>query len=92
MHLIHDRGNFGNFGPGYSYGGWGLADDLLWALLLLGLLTLVVVLVVRLLRSPASSTPTPPATDRALEIARERFAKGEISPDEFEAIRKALGR
>lgn len=86
MQLIHDRGNFG-----YGYGGWGIADDLLWAFLLLGLIALVVVLIVRLLRNPVNDNkPSAPTSDRALEIARERFAKGELSPDEFEAIKKAL--
>lgn len=29
--------------------------------------------------------------DHALEIARERLAKGEISPEEFESIKRSLG-
>lgn len=87
MQLIHDRGNFG-----YGYGGWGIADDLLWAFLLLGLIALVVVLIVRLLRNPnnGNKAASPTAPDKALEIARERFAKGELSPNEFETIKKAL--
>lgn len=75
---------------GYGYGGWGLADDLLWALLLLGLIAPVAVLIVRLLRSTTNGNKanTSPASDRALEIARERYAKGEISQAEYETLRK----
>jgi putative membrane protein len=67
-------------------GGWGLVDDLLWMLLLLGLLVLVGVLILRLLRGREGAIP-----DRALEIARERYAKGEIDQAEFETLKKHLG-
>ncbi len=85
MWQIHDRGNWG------GYGGWGLADDLLWALLLLGLIALVAVLIIRLLRSPSNGKAGALVdADRALEIARERYAKGEISQAEFETLKKNL--
>ncbi|WP_299433507.1 SHOCT domain-containing protein [uncultured Meiothermus sp.] len=86
---IHDRGKFEGFG--YGVGGWGVMEDLLWVLLLLGLLVLVGVLIARLLRSPHSSKTSPIQTpDRALEVARERYAKGEISLAEFETLKKNL--
>ncbi|MDI7274935.1 MAG: SHOCT domain-containing protein [Anaerolineae bacterium] len=34
--------------------------------------------------------PAPAADDLALEIARRRFARGEITRDEYEAIRRDL--
>ncbi|PZA05816.1 MULTISPECIES: SHOCT domain-containing protein [unclassified Meiothermus] len=83
MWPIHQRG-WGVFDHGY--GGWGLVDDLLWILLLLGLLALVGVLIFRLLRNPSGSS-----SDRALQIARERYAKGEIDQAEFEALKRNLG-
>lgn len=87
MWMIDHRGRWDGFG----YYGFGWMDDVLWAVLLLGLIALVAVLMVRLLRSPAS-VQTPPATpDRALEIARERYARGEISQAEFETLKKNLG-
>ena len=33
----------------------------------------------------------PPAGDRSLEILRERYARGEITREEFEAMRRDLG-
>ncbi|WP_297853508.1 SHOCT domain-containing protein [Meiothermus sp.] len=74
---------------GFGYPGLGIVDDLLWALLLLGLLALVVVLTLRLLRSPNGKSPSQ-VPDRALEIARERYAKGEISQAEYETLKKNL--
>ncbi len=87
MWTIDHRGRWDGFG----YYGLGILDDLLWALLLLGLLVLVVVLVVRLLRTPANGKAgLPPTSDRALEIARERYARGEISQAEYETLKKNL--
>lgn len=33
----------------------------------------------------------PPRGDEALEIARQRYARGEISKEEYDEIRRALG-
>ncbi|MCS7067976.1 MAG: SHOCT domain-containing protein [Meiothermus sp.] len=84
MWQIDHRGRWDGFG----YYGLGVVDDVLWVLLLLGLLALVLVLIARLLRSPANGKAGP---DRALEIARERYAKGEISQSEYETLKKNLG-
>jgi uncharacterized membrane protein len=50
----------------------------------------IVLLVVHLLRS----TPTRRSveTDHAVEIARERFARGEITLEDYERALRALGR
>ncbi|RIH81790.1 hypothetical protein Mlute_02694 [Meiothermus luteus] len=80
--LVGHRGHWDGFG----YPGLGWADDLLWLLLLLALLVLVGVLILRLLRSSPSKAP-----DRALEIVRERYARGEISQAEYETLKKNLG-
>lgn len=85
--MVDHRGRWGGFG----YYGFGWMDDVLWAVLLLGLIALVAVLMVWLLRSPASGQTSPVTPDRALEIARERYAKGEISQAEFETLKKNLG-
>lgn len=86
MWTMDHRGHW----DGFPHYGWGLVDDLLWILLLLGLIALVGVLMMRLSRSPAPGQ-TQPTPDRALEIARARFAKGEISQTEFETLKKNLG-
>ncbi len=88
MWPVDHRGRWEGFGP---YG-LHMVDDLLWALLLLGLAALVAVLIVRLLRSPPNGqASTRPPLDRALEIARERYARGEIDQAEFEVLKKNLG-
>jgi putative membrane protein len=87
MWMIDHRGRWDGFGP---YG-FGLVDDVLWALLVLGLIALVAVLIVRLLRGPTNGKTNPAAPDRALEIVRERYARGEISQAEFETLKKNLG-
>ncbi|MFN3391483.1 MAG: SHOCT domain-containing protein [Meiothermus ruber] len=84
MWMMDHRGRWDGFG----YYGFGWMDDVLWVLLLLGLIALVTVLIVRLLRSPANGSKAAP--DRALEIARERYARGEISQAEFETLKKNL--
>lgn len=72
-------------------GPFGWLDDFLWVLLLLALLVLVVILILRLVRSNGRPFSSASSTDRALEILRERYAKGEISHDEYETMKKNLG-
>ena len=40
--------------------------------------------------APLLGLPDSPSRDRALEILEERFARGEIDHDEFEARRRTL--
>ena len=92
---------FGRFGPGYGpRGGWLFA---LLPLLIFGLLVaLVAAAVVLLLRRPPAgppgSRPWPgqapwagPRPDDALQIARARYARGELSREEFLRIARDLG-
>lgn len=89
-------------GYGYGYGpmmggGWfgAIIMFALWALFIAG----VVLLIVWLVRSAggqrqaplAGGAPgQPPAVDEALAIARKRLAASEITPEQFEEIRKTL--
>lgn len=78
----------------YGYGmGWG------WILILFGLLAVaaLIVLVVRSFTAgPPSPPPGPPPThgrppqSNARAILEERLARGEITPDEYREIRRAL--
>ncbi len=64
-------------------GGWlgSIGMVLVWVLVIGG--------VVALVRSYGLGPSSAP--DRAQEIARERFARGELSPSEFEDLQRGLG-
>lgn len=69
-------------GPGHGWmGGWGVLAWL-YPLILVGLLVLGAYLVARALARPPR--------DRALEILRERYAKGEIDRETFERMKRDL--
>lgn len=63
--------------------GWGLLMMLFWAVLIV----LVTVFVVRGLHTHDNSGST---SGDAVEIAKKRYAKGEISKEEFEQLKKDL--
>ena len=74
-------GGWWGFGPMW-FGG-------LFSLLLLALLIVAVVLAVRYLTGwPRGDAG--PGGGRALEILKERYARGEIGKDEFETMRRDL--
>ncbi len=66
--------------------GWMAVGHLLWW-------ALVVVAIVALLRWTRGRDPQRPSAgpDRALDTLRERFARGEIDAEEYEARRRVLG-
>ncbi len=73
----------GNFYYGHMLG-WGMAGGLMMVLFWV----LVALFVVWLVREVASKNAN--HSNRALEILKERYAKGEISQEEFESKRKDL--
>lgn len=79
-----------HWGPHVSgWGGWtwwGLGSLLLTLLFVAG----VVLLVVLLARSSRGTGQPSAGDDRALEILRERFARGEITPEQFDEMRRIL--
>jgi len=70
-----------------NWGWWGMGLGMLLMIVFWGgLIALVTWIIFRLVRSgqqPSSQTP--------LDIAKARYAKGEISKEEFEQIKKDLG-
>lgn len=79
-------GYFG-YGNGMSmFGGLGM-------LILVGLAILGILALLRHYNEPGHSPLTGPAQqrpDEALRIARERLARGELSLEEFESIKRSL--
>lgn len=69
-------------------GGWIMGP--LMMLIFFALLVGAVVLIVRLIGG-SSGGVRDRQPDRSLEILRERFARGEIDAEEFDARRKTLG-
>lgn len=79
-------GDYG-YHPMMGWGGWFMGP--LMMLLFVAFLVGAAILVARMLGwQPGSSLGRP--DDRSLAILRERFARGEIDQQEFDARRKAL--
>ncbi len=68
---------------GHMHYGFGFGNLLFWALLIFGIVWLV-----RRRRMPYFNVPF--GTQGAMNTLRERFAKGEISAEEFDERRKKL--
>lgn len=83
----HPGGGFRRGNPVGGFEGFGLMRPML-SLLMIGLMVALIVLLVMNFRRPRglsplpAGPPTPPDVD-PLETARIRFAKGEISRDEY---------
>lgn len=75
---------FDGFGGGMGFGGVGMI--LFWGLLIAG-----VVVLVRLLGGFGGGAGPRGGGQTALDILRERYAKGEIDQPEFEQKRRDLG-
>lgn len=73
------------WGPWGMWGAWGLAMMLLMVLFW-GLVLVALVLGIRWLWTQGRA----PQRDTALEILRERYARGELTREEFEARRRDL--
>lgn len=77
-------------------GGWhGMIFGPFFMLLLLAAVVVVAVLVLRWLGGPTAHPPhasgAPPAGKTALDILKERYARGEIDTQEYEERRRVLG-
>jgi putative membrane protein len=86
------------YGQGYGYGGWGNMMNggggwlvLIFGLMVLAGIALLVVWAVRAMSGSGQHPQTPSRVDDACAIARTRFAKGEITKEQYEEICKALG-
>lgn len=84
----------GMMGPGmmggYGYGGWGMFAgivSLLFTLLTIGGIVLVAVWFAR----SAGKTTLVAGSESPLDILKRRYAKGEISKEQFEQMKRDLG-
>jgi putative membrane protein len=76
----------------HNFGGWGmLCMGLLMVLFWGGFIALVVWGITRLVRrGGCCSTTTTTTKQSPIDIAKERYAKGEITKEQFEQIKKDL--
>jgi putative membrane protein len=79
-----------HFGTGWGGGGYGGFWLLVGLLLLIALVVLIVWAVASISRTSRAATHDP-SRPTPNEILRERFARGEITAQEFEDARKVLG-
>lgn len=71
--------------------GWGhIVFGHVMMLLYWGALVALIVFVVRALQSSWSAPSAQNSEDKAVDILRQRFARGEINKDEYEARRRIL--
>ena len=76
---------WGDYGMSWSWGLFGAIHMVLWwALLILG----IVVLVKWLMSGPSRGERA--SESRALEVLKERYARGEIGKEEFEQKKRDL--
>lgn len=86
-------------GPGYGHHmmgyGWGWTGMIIGPIVMIAVLASIVAVVVLIVRwfgvgHPPASAGTQRSENTALDILRERFARGEIDKDEFEERRRIL--
>lgn len=70
------------------HGGWFFGPIMM--VLILGIIVGVVVLLVRWLNGTRTAPSEPRREERALDILKERFARGEIDKDEYEERRSII--
>lgn len=85
-------------GPGYGQhmlswggGGYGMILGPIFMILVLAVVIAVAVLLVRWLGGPWQGNSSAPPNRAALDILKERFARGEIDKEEYEERRRILG-
>lgn len=75
---------------GGHMGSWGWIGMLMMLLFWFGVIALIVWAVSGNTASRTSSTNDRPREDRALSILRERFARGELTEEEYDRARRTL--
>lgn len=86
--LSQPYGNGWHMMPGMGRGMWLMP---IFAIIFLVLVVLAIVALWRFIRGGPASRDSG-GGDRSVQLLRERFARGEIDEEEFEARRKALNR
>jgi len=70
--------------------GWWMIFGGIWMIVFWGVILAVIIWGVKQLTGRNGAQPNRPERQDPLEIAKERYAKGEISREEFEQIKKDI--
>jgi putative membrane protein len=91
--FAHQRGDYGGWGMGSGMmWGWGMGwfgmifMIVFWILMIVGL----VFLIRWLIQTTKGGKDVIPGSSNALEILRERYARGEVNKGEFEQMKKDI--
>lgn len=76
---------WGDYGWGWGMGFGMISVVLFWVLVILG-----IVILVKWIAGGSSSASPPPPAKTALDILKERYARGEIDKQEFEEKKRDL--
>lgn len=77
-------------GQGFGFGSWGVIGMILNLLFTLLILGGIVLLVYWIIKQFAPGSTSPESKSKALEVLKERYAKGEISEKEYKRMKKEL--
>lgn len=76
-----------------GYGGWGGGTMMGWfggGIMMIAFWALVIALIVWIVREMRGKNSNSASSSNALEILKERYAKGEINKEEFETKKKDI--
>jgi putative membrane protein len=73
-----------------NWGGGMFLSGFIWLLFLILVIVLIVFLVIKLSSTGNSASSASPPRDESLSILKERFARGEISEEEYERMKQKL--
>ncbi len=92
--MINGFCNTGTWGSLGNFGGWGwiglILNLVFWFALLAGL-TLFVVRAIQHARVPAATVPYATGQSTAKEIVQTRYARGEITREQYELMKQDIG-
>jgi putative membrane protein len=78
----------------HMWGGWGWGGMILGPLIMILFVAATIAVIVLLVRwiggGSAGTTPPPPGDKSALDILKDRFARGEIDKEEYEERKRLL--
>lgn len=74
------------------YGGWGWMGAIMGGVFMLLFWAALIIFIIWLIRSLAQSSrsSSPPPTQSPLDIAKARYARGEITKEQFDQLKRDL--